>query len=189
LGRSSPPRTSTATIDRPQIVDAPTESMSIQGVADSPAPARRAAQGPPSYGFPWGDSLALIGALAVIMSAILDWGGPFSATLPRDISAAWLLDPAVPESGPSLGVLVLFAGTLGALVSLVSMAAPGFTFLRRGMGLLTLMIPIAFALRTLQGVAGEGGLSDLPSAQGVGVALAAAGGLVQMAAGRRRRIG
>jgi hypothetical protein len=122
------------------------------------------------------------------MSAILDWGGAFAATLPRDISATWLLDPSSPESGPSLGVLVLFVGTLGALVALVSMAAPGFTFLRRGMGLLTLMIPIAFGLRTLQLLAGEAGLSELPSSLGIGVVVATVGGLVQLAAGKRRRL-
>jgi hypothetical protein len=137
--------------------------------------------------FPWGGTLALLGALAVILSAIVDWGGPFPASLPRDISASWLLDPGAPASGPSLGVVLLVAGTVGALVTLVGMAAPGFTFLRRFMGLATLMVPIAFGLRTIQSLAEGSSMSELPSALGLGVTMAAAGGLLQLAARRQRR--
>jgi hypothetical protein len=122
----------------------------------------------------------------VIISAILDWGGPFRATLPRDISATWLLEPSGLTTGPSLGIVLLVAGTLGALVSLIGMAAPGLTFLRRIVGLLTLMIPMAFAFRTLQ-LGEETTVADLPSALGVGAIGAAAGALLELAAGRRRR--
>jgi hypothetical protein len=122
----------------------------------------------------------------VIISAILDWGGSFRATLPRDISATWLLEPSGLQYGPSLGVVLLVAGTLGALVSLIGMAAPGLTFLRRIVGLLTLMVPMAFAFRTLQ--LGEGtAVTDLPSVLGVGAMAAAAGGLLELAAGRPGR--
>jgi hypothetical protein len=142
----------------------------------------------PRYtGFPWGGTLALLGALAVIISAVLDWGGPFSESLPRDISATWLLDPSTATSGPSLGAILLIAGTLGALVSLVGMAAPAFTFLRRLVGLLTVVIPVAFALRTLEALVEEASILDLPSALGVGVAVAAAGALLELFAGKGSR--
>ena len=136
--------------------------------------------------FPWGGTLALLGALAVIMSAILDWGGPFRATLPRDISAAWLFEPGT-RSGPTLGVMMLLAGSLGALVSLLVMTSPAFTFLRRFVGLVTLMIPVGFALRTLQALAAESSIFDLPSALGAGAIVAAGGATLQLVAPRPRR--
>lgn len=182
-------RVATATIERTPVrrVAAPAEAP------QAPAPMPRGIEEPHEAplprgaGFPWGGTLALIGALGVILSSILDWGGPFSASLPRDISAAWLLDPNAPAIGPSLGLVMLFAGTLGALVTLVGMAAPRFTFLRRIVALLTLFIPMAFALRTLQSPDEQTGITDLPSALGVGVWVAAAGALVELAAGRTRR--
>jgi hypothetical protein len=156
--------------------------------APAPAPIEQAPapiKVPRAAGFPWGGALALLGALAVIISAVLDWGGPFSESLPRDIGAAWLLDPAT-ASGPSLGAVLLIAGTIGALVSLVGMAAPAFTFLRRLVGLLTLMIPVAFALRTMEALVEEASILDLPSALGIGVAVSAGGGLVELFASRGR---
>jgi len=174
--------TGTATIDGPSpaaLQGPPASPVRVPAALREAAPTRRG-------GFPWGGTLALIGSLAVIISAILDWGGSFRATLPRDISATWLLEPSGLTSGPSLGVVLLLAGTLGALVSLIGMAAPGFTFLRRFVGLLTLMVPMAFAFRTLQ--LGEGtAITDLPSALGVGAMTAAAGALLELAAGRPRR--
>jgi hypothetical protein len=187
LLRRSSATSATATMERPPVEQAYNETDPVQVPAAAPqALAREFVAAPPRPRFPWGDSIALIGSLAVIISSVLDWGGPFTATAPKDISASWLLDPGAAASGPSLGLVVLFAGTLGALVSLISMAAPGFTFLRRGVGLLTLMIPIAFALRTLQSLDGEGGLGKLPAALGIGVSFAAGGALVQFIAGRRR---
>jgi hypothetical protein len=152
----------------------------------APAPLDEAPVKVPRAGFPWGGTLALLGALAVIISAVLDWGGPFSESLPRDISAAWLLDPGIASSGPSLGVVLLIAGTLGALVCLIGMAAPAFTFLRRLVGLLTVTIPVAFALRTMEALVEEASILDVPSALGIGVAVATAGGLVQLFASRGR---
>ncbi len=131
--------------------------------------------------------LALAGAVAVIMSAILDWGGPFVASLPRDISAAWLLDPDAAPSDPTLGLVMLLAGSLGALVSLLVMASPAWTFLRRFVGLLTVTIPVGFALRSLQAVAAESSIFDLPSALGLGVVVAPAGALAQLLAPRPAR--
>ena len=138
-------------------------------------------------GFPWGGTLALLGGLTVILSAIVDWGGPFAETLPRDISAAWLLDPGVQATGPTLGVVLLLLGTVGALVTLLAMAVPGFTFLRRFLGLVTLMFPLGFVLRTIQELSGESRLSDVPSAIGLGVVMAGAGALLQFVARRPRR--
>lgn len=182
-------RVATATIERtPVRSTAPrTEEVPAPPVAPRETEEPRETPLPRGVGFPWGGALALLGSLAVILSSILDWGGPFSSSLPRDISAAWLLDPNAAAIGPSLGVVMLFAGTLGALVTLVGMAAPGFTFLRRIVGLLTLFIPMAFVLRTLQSPAEQTGITDLPSALAVGVFVAAAGALVELVAGRSRR--
>ena len=175
-------RTGTATIEGPgpaALQEQPASSVRVPSTRREAAPTR-------GGGFPWGGTLALIGSLAVIISAILDWGGSFRATLPRDISATWLLEPSGLQYGPSLGVVLLVAGTLGALVSLIGMAAPGLTFLRRIVGLLTLMVPMAFAFRTLQ--LGEGkAVTDLPSVLGVGAMAAAAGALLELAAGRPGR--
>ena len=142
---------------------------------------------PRAAGFPWGGTFALLGALAVIMSAILEWGGPFEASLPRDISAAWLWEPDAPASGPTLGLVMLLAGSLGALVSLLVMTSPAWTFLRRFVGLVTVTIPVGFALRTLQAVASESSILDFPSALEVGVLVAAGGALAQMLAPRPAR--
>jgi hypothetical protein len=166
-------------------------AASPSGPSEAPGPLRLPEAGPEispgsGYGFPWGGTLALVGSLAVIISAILDWGGAFRSTLPRDISATWLLEPSGVVAGPSLGLMLLGAGTLGALVSLIGMAAPGFTFLRRFVGLLTLMIPLGFAFRTLQ-LAEGASIPELPSLLGVGAAVAATGALAQMAVGRPRR--
>jgi double zinc ribbon protein len=183
--RSRPtPRVRTATIER----------TPVQRATVTPEPAPAEAPGTdveelgtvPPTGFPWGGTLALLGALMVILSAIVDWGGPFSASLPRDISSSRLLDPTA-SSGPSLGLILLLFGTFGALVTLVGMAAPGFTFLRRFIGVVTLMFPIGFALRTVQALAEESRLSALFSTLGVGVAMAAAGGFLQLVARRPRR--
>jgi hypothetical protein len=183
---SSPPSiapgTATATMER--------SAASLPGRTET-APVRLPEAGteaPPArgYGFPWGGTLALVGSLAVILSAILDWGGAFRATLPRDISAAWLLEPSGLVTEPNLGLVLLVAGTLGALVSLIGMAAPGFTFLRRFVGLLTLTIPLGFAFRTLQ-LAEGASIPELPSLLGVGAIAAAAGALAEMAVGRPRK--
>lgn len=179
--RASQRPTATATIERP----ATPVTSELEPVPQPAGEAREILVIAPKDRFPWGDSFALVGAIAVIISAILDWGGPFQGTLPRDISAKWLLEPGTQAAGPSLGLAVLFVGTLGSLVALVSMAAPGFTFLRRGIGLLSLMVPLAFAFRTVQLV--DGGLSAVPDAIGVGVLVAAGGSLAQMAAPKRRR--
>jgi len=144
---------------------------------------------PRGAGFPWGGSLALIGALAIIMSAILEWAGPFRGSLPRDIRGAWLLDPDAAASGPSLGLVLLLIGILGALISLLVMAAPGFTFLRRFVGLVSLTIPLAFVLRTVQTVGAEDGILQVPSALGIGVLVAAAGATLQLVAPRPARSG
>lgn len=102
------------------------------------------------------------------------------------MSAAWLLEPSGIVTEPSLGVVLLVIGTLGALMSLVGMAAPGFTFLRRFVGLLSLMVPMAFAFRTLQLTEGLS-VTELPSALGAGAVLAASGALLELAIGRPRR--
>ena len=175
-------RAATATIQRPT-VPLPPEPVRLPEASQEPS---RIPEPPGRGAFPWGGTLALIGSLAVIVSAILDWGGPFRSTLPRDISATWLLEPSGVVTSPSLGLVMLMAGTVGALVSLVGMAAPALTFLRRLVGLLTLMIPMGFAFRTLQLEEGAT-IPDLGNLIGPGAALAAAGALLQLAISRPRR--
>lgn len=180
-------RVATATIERTPVQHTPLVRDTAAALTEETDEEELETALSPGTGFPWGGTLALLGALAVILSAIVDWGGPFRASLPRDISATWLLEPAASPEGPSLGVLLLVAGTLGALVALVAMAAPGFTFLRRFVGLVTLMVPVGFGLRTVQSLAEESSLSELPSALGLGVVMAAAGGSLLLAARRPRR--
>ena len=146
------------------------------------APRPAAAGRRPSAPYPWGATFALLGGVVVIVSSILPWRGAFGVDLPRDIPAVVLVDPGAAAGGISLGVLVLVAGAAGALIALLTMVAPLLRFLRRIMGLLTLAIPIGFALRTLQ--EGDGGVTDLPGILGAGVYVAAVGALIQLLAGR-----
>ena len=138
----------------------------------------------PSRGFPLGATVALIGAVAVIVSAVLEWGGPFAGDLPRDIAARLLFDPTGPATGPNLGVVLLGVGTGGALVAILTMAAPALKPLRRLMGLVALAIPAGFTLRTAQLALETGGILDLPALLGTGVYVAAVGAFVELVAGK-----
>ena len=135
-------------------------------------------------GFPLGATIALLGAIAVISSAILEWRGPFGPDLPRDIAVRLLFDPVGPSTGPNLGFVLLVVGTTGALVAILTMALPALKPLRRLMGLLALAIPAGFAVRTFQLALEDGALLDLPTLLGSGVYVAAAGGIVEMVAGK-----
>jgi Double zinc ribbon len=174
-----PPRPSdTAVIARyPEVVPSPPLPSLM---APGPAPESRA----PSRGFPLGATVALLGAVAVIVSAILEWNGPFGPPLPRDIAARLLFDPTGPTTGPNLGVVVLVVGTIGALMAILTMAVPALRLLRRLLGLAALAIPAGFAVRTVQLALGEGTLLDLPDLLGPGVYVAAAGAFVEMVAGK-----
>jgi hypothetical protein len=147
--------------------------------APAPAPDRR----PPANSFPLGATFALLGAVTVIVSSILEWRGPFEGEFPKDIPAVAILDPGV-TSGLNLGLVLLGIGTLGALVALLTMAVPFLKFARRLIGLITLAIPIGFALRTADPLLADGRIGDLPAALGIGVYVAAAGAVTQMVAGR-----
>lgn len=134
---------------------------------------------PPPRGFPWGASVALAGAVAVVISAILPWrphGG-----LPREIAARSLVGSG--GGGVNLGVVLLVAGTVGALIALLTMLLPWLGFLRRLVGILTLAVPVLFVLRALDPTAG---LGDLVTVLEVGVYAAAAGALAQVIAGKLR---
>lgn len=150
-----------------------------------PPPARE--QREPARGFPLGATFALIGAVAVIVSAILEWSGPFGEDLPRDIAFRLLFDPRGPATGPNLGVVLLAVGTLGALVALLTMAVPLLTPARRLVGLATLAIPAGFAVRTVQLGLSDGSILDVPSLLGPGFYVALAGSIVQLVAGRWSR--
>ena len=153
------------------------------GPAAAPAPRER----PAGRGFPFGATFALLGAVAVIISSILDWGrGELVGTLPRDISARTLIDPGAEATGINMGIVLLVAGTVGALVALLTMAVPFLRFLRRLVGLLTLAVPVLFVIRVAIPlfIAGQFGFQDVVSVLGAGFYFAAGGALVQMIAGR-----
>lgn len=168
--------------DRPVEVLEPPEP--VAGAA-RPAPQPRAER--PTGAFPWGASLALLGAVAVVIAALLPWtrGGGL-VLVPRDLPFRVLISPGAAEAGrvagPSLGIMLLVAGVVGALVALLTMVAPFLRFLRRLIGLLTLVVPILFVIRLA--TAGGVGLDALPGALGAGVYVAAAGSVVQIVAGR-----
>lgn len=165
----------TAVLTPPPGPPAPAPSAS----APVPAPDHR----PPANSFPLGATFALLGAVTVIVSSILEWRGPFEGELPKDIPAVAILDPGV-TSGLNLGLVLLGIGTLGALVALLTMAVPFLKLVRRLIGLITLAIPIGFALRTADPLLADGRIGDLPAALGIGVYVGAAGALTQMVAGR-----
>jgi hypothetical protein len=157
-----------------------------------PKPAPR-----PRQGFPLGATLALIGALAVIISALLPWSSGISPEFgpvlyPRDIEFANVVTGSAERlSGPSVGIVLLGAGLLGALVALVTMLLPLLKFLRRIIGLLTLAIPVLFVVRAVQEFAllNDAGLAALSldtilALLDVGVYVAAAGAFTQMVAGK-----
>ena len=140
-------------------------------------------------GFPLGATFALIGALAVIVSALLEWVRDAALTLgggvfPRDIAFRLLLALGGPESGVSLGIVLLGAGLLGALVALITMVLPVLKFLRRLIGLVTLAITGLFVFRIVQGLLQQGAVDQIWQVLGIGVYVAAAGAFTQMVAGR-----
>jgi hypothetical protein len=151
--------------------------------AAPPAPAP-VAPPPPARPFPWGASFALLGAVAVIVSSILPWEGPFEESLPRDIPVRLLVDPQGPASGVGLGIVLLILGTLGALMALVTMAVPFLKFVRRLVGLAILAIPAVFVLRAADPLLSQGEIGRLPTTLGPGVYTATAGALVLLLAGK-----
>jgi hypothetical protein len=142
----------------------------------SPVQPRR----PAPRGFPWGASVALLGAIAVIVSAVLPWvrGG-----LPRDIAARTLIDPNGAPSGINLGVVLLVVGTIGALAALLTMVVPWLGFLRRLAGLAALAVPGLFLFRTWEPQLAGGVRAFLDLLQ-PGVVAAGSGAMVQIVAGK-----
>jgi Double zinc ribbon len=138
----------------------------------------------PVRGVPLGATFALLGAVAVVVSATLEWNGPFGPDLPRDIAFRLLFDPTGPATGINLGVVLLIVGTVGALVAILTMALPALKPIRRVIGLLTLAIPAGFAVRTFQLALTDGSLLDLPSLLGPGVYVALVGAFIEMVAGK-----
>ena len=123
--------------------------------------------------------MALAGAVAVVISAILPW--TTNGALPREIAARSLM--GMGNGGINLGVVLLVAGTIGALVALLTMLLPWLGFLRRVVGILTLAVPVLFVLRALDPAAGLGDLAGMVS---VGVYAAGGGALAQVLAGKLR---
>jgi hypothetical protein len=151
-----------------------------------PPPEQPPGSPPPSPGFPVGATVALVGAMAVVASAILPWDPGLvlglGGALPRDIAFRALLTEAA--SGPTLGIALLVMGMAGALMALVTMVLPWLKFARRLLGLLQLAVPVMVTLRMLDPLLAQGALGRLPRSLGVGVYMAAAGALVQVVAGR-----
>ncbi len=165
-------------------VPSPLDSPDQESPAPAPSPPSAEPERPlGANSFPLGATIALIGAVAVIASSILVWRGPFDGQFPKDIPAAAILDPDA-TGGLNLGVVLLGIGTLGALFALLTMAVPFLKFVRRLIGLVTLLIPVGFVLRTADPLLADGRLGELPSALGIGVYVAAAGAVTQMVAGR-----
>jgi hypothetical protein len=151
------------------------------GPAAAPVPADRR-----GGGFPVGATVALLGAVAVIVSSVLDWGrGELAGTLPRDIPAAQLFSPAAEAAGVSMGIVLLTAGTIGALLALVTMGVPFLKFLRRLIGLATLAVPVLFVIRVVVvPLFAEFRFGEVIGVLGPGFYFAAVGALAQMIAGR-----
>jgi hypothetical protein len=150
------------------------------GPAAAPAPAERR-----GGGFPIGAAVALLGAVAVIVSSVLDWGrGELAGTLPRDIPARQLISPGAEAAGVSMGIVLLIAGTAGALMALLTMAVPALKFLRRLIGLATLAVPVLYVIRVAIPLFADLRFGDVLSVLGAGFYFAAAGAFVQMIAGR-----
>ncbi len=160
----------------------PTATGSAPAPTPEPRPRRR--RHPRPRGFPWGASLALLGAVTVIVSAVLPWTRTGQG-LPRDIPARLLIDPQGPASGLNLGIVLLVVGAIGALVALLTMVAPWLGVLRRIVGLATMGVPLLFVIRVWAPEIGlgRGGLLDLV---GAGVYAAAAGAVFQIVAGKWR---
>lgn len=187
---------------RPPADEAPTESIPrprrVEDTAVMPQPAgpptpplpAAAPQAPepappPTRRFPLGATLALLGAMAVLFSALLEWSpaaGPGAgAGFPREIPLRRLLDVEAAGPGISLGLALLVAGVAGALLALLTMLVPALKFLRRLVGLASLAIPVLFAVRAIPSA---GAIVRLPELLGVGAYVAAAGAFVQIVAGR-----
>lgn len=171
-------------LPQPAVEPGPSETAALPPVPVSqPLPTYPERPGRPApQGFPWGASVALLGAGAVIVSAILPWATQ-GRGLPRDIPARILLDPNGPASGVNLGVVVLVAGTVGALAALLTMVVPWLGFLRRLVGLATLAVPALFLFRSWEPQL-AGGLRAFLDLLQPGVVAAAAGGLAQVVAGK-----
>jgi hypothetical protein len=160
------------------------------GPALAPAPRAPAYQAgpsrPPGRGFPVGATFALLGGVAVLVSALLPWAsGELTGTVePRDLAFPVLLDPDSTTDAPSLGLVVLGLGVLGALLALLTMVAPALKFLRRIVGLLTLGVAGVFVFRLVQGLLEAGAIDQFASTVDPGLYVVTAGAITQMVAGR-----
>jgi hypothetical protein len=175
------PRDTTVLPVQPEQAPFEPEAVPPPGPAAAPVPVERRAGG----GFPLGVTIALLGAVAVIVSAILDWGrGELAGTLPRDIPARELIDPGGEADGINMGIVLLVLGTIGALMALLTMAVPFLRFLRRLIGLATLALPVLYVIRVAIPLFAEFRFGDVVGVLGAGFYFAAAGAFVQMIAGR-----
>jgi hypothetical protein len=188
IARPEPRPGDTAILPRPEPFLTPGGEAPPEPPAPAPTPAPyRPSQAPPprTTGFPLGATFALLGAVAVVVSSLLDWGaGDLAGTLPGDLPVRALVD-ADAAGGPSLGLVLLIAGTIGALVALLTMLVPGLKFVRRLIGLVTLGAPVVFVIRlVLVPLLGQGEAGQALDLIGVGVYVAAAGAILQIVSGK-----
>jgi hypothetical protein len=180
--RVGPPPRDTAVLPvQPQQAPYEPEREPPPGPAAAPVPAERR-----GGGFPLGATIALLGAVAVILSSILDWGrGELAGTFPRDIPARQLISPGAEVTGVSMGIVLVAVGTLGALLALLTMAVPFLKFLRRLVGLATLAVPVLYVIRVVVvPLFAEFRFSEVVGVLGPGFYFAAVGAFAQMIAGR-----
>lgn len=169
---------------------APGPALAPRPRAPQPAPVRPPVPAPAPRkvrrGVPVGAIFALLGAAAVAVSAALPWtrAGLTGEIHPRDLAFAALLDPNTGETGPSLAIVLLAAGLLGAFLALVTMAAPALKFLRRIVGLLTLAVVGLFAFRLSQALLGAAAIDRFFTTADAGIYVAAAGAVTEIVAGR-----
>ena len=143
---------------------------------------RRAEEPTPRRGFPWGEAVAFVGAVAVVASSALPWVDRAEPLLPRDIAFTFVLFGSSAEREPSLGLVLLGVGMTGALVALLATAVPAARPIRRLLGVLALAVPALFVFRVF--VADVGGVLDLLA---IGPYVAAGGAALQVFAGSRSR--
>jgi hypothetical protein len=124
--------------------------------------------------------------VAVLVSALLPWASSDATGTvePRDLPFPALLDPNTTATDPSLGLVVLGLGVLGALLALLTMVAPALKFLRRIVGLVTLAAPGLFVWVLVKDLLEAGAIDRLVSAMDVGLYVVTAGAFTQIVAGR-----
>lgn len=155
-----------------------------------PRPGQRQPPAPRPAPTPIGGIVAFAASLAVIASGFLEWrtevlGGGTGAEVPL----RFLADPeAAARRGEwTIALLLLVLGAVGAMVALLTIVVPRLRRLRGLVGVLTLVVPAAFVVRTEIALGLLGGSHPFLESFGPGVWLAVGASVMQVVAGRLRR--